>query len=348
MDNICHTLAGLAIGETGLKRRCTSRLAAATLMIGANLPDVDVLAYAISPLAALGFRRGWTHGILAMALWPLVLAGVMWGLEELTRGKGKGEGGKNGDSLPLSPSPFPRFRGLLLLSALSIWSHPLLDLLNTYGVRLLMPFSGRWFYGDTLFIVDPWVWLTLLAGVVLSWLAQRRGSPRPFRPGRIAGGAVLGYLVVMAMLGVMSRGAVRRSLAGEGLEVERLMVAPAPVHPLRKYAVAVVPGGYTTADVSWFLAQSPDGTPIRRAGPIVQWGGALEERGDSLPAARRAAATEVGRIFLSWARFPVFESGAEADCDAGMVCIRDLRYYRQGWAEVAVPVGAPLSSPATP
>ena len=37
----------------------------------------------------------------------------------------------------------------------------MLDWLNTYGVRLLMPFDGRWFYGDALFIVDPWVWLLL-------------------------------------------------------------------------------------------------------------------------------------------------------------------------------------------
>ena len=31
---------------------------------------------------------------------------------------------------------------------------PLLDWLNTYGVRFLMPFDGTWFYGDALFIID--------------------------------------------------------------------------------------------------------------------------------------------------------------------------------------------------
>src|SRR5690606_20069063 len=57
---------------------------------------------------------------------------------------------------------------ILLLSFIAVWSHPLLDWLNTYGVRLLMPFDGRWFYGDTLFIVDPWLWLLAAAGVVLA------------------------------------------------------------------------------------------------------------------------------------------------------------------------------------
>ena len=31
-----------------------------------------------------------------------------------------------------------------------------------------MPFDGRWFYGDALFIVDPWVWLLAAAPVVLA------------------------------------------------------------------------------------------------------------------------------------------------------------------------------------
>ena len=52
----------------------------------------------------------------------------------------------------------PPFRRLLVLAYVGVISHPALDWLNVYGIRLLMPFSPRWFYGDALFIVDPWVW----------------------------------------------------------------------------------------------------------------------------------------------------------------------------------------------
>ena len=83
MDNVCHTLVGLALAEAGLKRRAA--LGTATLLLGANLPDVDALAYAWGPVTALGFRRGWTHGALAMALWPLLLAGLMLFFEMLLR-----------------------------------------------------------------------------------------------------------------------------------------------------------------------------------------------------------------------------------------------------------------------
>ena len=69
MDNLCHTLVGAALAQAGLKKK--TALATAALVIGANLPDVDVLAYAWGPDTALGFRRGWTHGLLALALWPL-------------------------------------------------------------------------------------------------------------------------------------------------------------------------------------------------------------------------------------------------------------------------------------
>ena len=70
---------------------------------------------------------------------------------------------------------------LLLLSYIGVILHVLMDLLNNYGVRLLMPFSQRWFYGDVLFIIDPWLWIDLGAGV---WLARRRAPNWPSRAAR--------------------------------------------------------------------------------------------------------------------------------------------------------------------
>ena len=74
MDNLCHTLVGAALGEAGLKRR--TGFGSGTLMIASNLPDIDVLVFAtgIPPVA---FRRGWTHGVLADVLLPVVLTGAV-------------------------------------------------------------------------------------------------------------------------------------------------------------------------------------------------------------------------------------------------------------------------------
>lgn len=150
MDPIAHTLTGAALAETGLKR--TTRLATATLIIGANLPDIDVIATLWGSDHMLYWRRGWTHGVLAMAVLPLLLTALMMLWHRWHPPK-------------TDSAPDLNAGRLLLLSYLAVLSHPLLDWLNTYGVRLLMPFDGRWFYGDTLFIIDPWIWL--VAGTVL-------------------------------------------------------------------------------------------------------------------------------------------------------------------------------------
>jgi inner membrane protein len=40
-------------------------------------------------------------------------------------------------------------------------THPLLDWTNNYGIRPWLPWSGQWFYGDLVYIVDPYIWLLL-------------------------------------------------------------------------------------------------------------------------------------------------------------------------------------------
>jgi inner membrane protein len=172
MDPLAHTLLGATLAESGLKRR--SRYATATLLVGANLPDIDAVANLWGADVALHARRGVTHGVLAMVVLPLLLAAAVW---SWYRWRGSTVAGV--DAPPFRP------RAILALSFLGVLSHPALDWLNTYGVRLLMPFDGRWFYGDTLFIVDPWFWLLAAAGAVLA----RSGSAR----------AVAGWLLLAAL-----------------------------------------------------------------------------------------------------------------------------------------------------
>ena len=64
---------------------------------------------------------------------------------------------------------------------------------TSYGTRLLEPFSHRWFYGDTLFIMDPWIWLVLILGLEMSWRAERLGKNWT-RPAIWAFAAMLGYI----------------------------------------------------------------------------------------------------------------------------------------------------------
>ncbi len=75
MDPVAHTFTGAALAAAGLRR--ATPLATAALLIGANIPDVDVLSYFADEFKAVAFRRGWTHGVLALALWPFVVTGAL-------------------------------------------------------------------------------------------------------------------------------------------------------------------------------------------------------------------------------------------------------------------------------
>ena len=59
-----------------------------------------------------------------------------------------------------------RFGWLYAMAFVGCVSHPFFDWLNVSGIRLLEPFSSQWFYGDTLFIIDPWLWALLIAVLV--------------------------------------------------------------------------------------------------------------------------------------------------------------------------------------
>ena len=271
---------------------------------------MDVLAYFWGPAADLAFRRGWTHGILALVLWPFALTGAMLLLDRGIRGTSRA-----------SPRPNLVPGQLLLLSSVAILSHPVLDTLNTYGMRWLMPFSGRWFYGDTLFIVDPWLWLALGFGVMLS--RPRHGIARP---ARIALWVSFAYVAAMAASALAARRIAGSEIAAmSGEAVERLMVSPFPVNPFLRSVVVEQAEVYRTARFRWLAHRHLDSASIR----IFPKG-----RADH-PAVRAAAATTVGRRYLGWARFPAFQVEPAGGGDF-VVRIVDLRY--------GDPPGAPIGS----
>lgn len=281
MDNLCHTLVGAALAQTGLKRR--TGLATATLMIGANLPDIDVLALPFG--RATEFRRGWTHGVLALVVLPFVLTGIMLVWDRYTRRS------RGAERAPVVP------RELLLLSAVSILTHPALDWMNSYGMRLLMPFSGRWFYGDSLFIVDPWLLLVLGFGVWLSRRRERTSHPHPWRPARVA--LAVGGVYVVGMMGLqaIAEGVARRELAGSGRASRALIVTASPADPVRWRVYADDGARYWRGMVS--LAGKPG----------LTFGESPIEKNAADPAAIAAARSEPGRRFLSWARLPYYRIG---------------------------------------
>jgi inner membrane protein len=330
MDNIAHTLAGLALAEAGLKRR--TALGTVTLAIAANLPDVDALIYVFGDGPdALAFRRGWTHGPIAMIALPALLTAgmVLWD---------RAFGGKSGRRHTPVNSGW-----LLVLAVIGVMSHPLLDLMNTYGVRLLMPFSPRWFYGDALFIVDPWLWGVLGIGVLMSRRRARRirdasaGVARSgwrssrevptdarwaTRPALVAIVLFTAYTGAMLISGRLGRAVV--SEASQEGPATRTMIGPVPLNPLRRDVVREIGGAYELGALAF-------GTSSRYTTR------ATIDQGRNAPGVAAASLTPDGAKFLSWARFPFFQ--AEQIGDSIRVRMSDARYADErgrGWASVEV------------
>jgi inner membrane protein len=314
MDNLCHTLVGAALAKSGLERR--TALGAGTLMIAANFPDIDALAVPFGDIQ-LDIRRGWTHGVLAMLVLPFVLTALVALWHRVVR-KGVVHAGQ------------PAFDStqLFLLSLIGILSHPALDWMNTYGVRLLMPMSREWFFGDTLFIVDPWLLLALGAGTWWSWRARKSGRPRWTWGARAALAVSVLYIGAMRAMHDVGEQATRAELALEGAEYRRLMVAPEPANPLTR--AILVDEGETYRSGTVRFAPQPVIIWDPRAIPVNEW----------TAASRAAARTAHGARFLRWARFPFFVEHRRPDGRAD-VWIGDARYVRgerNSWASVTVTV----------
>ena len=184
MDNVTHTLAGLVAARAALylrSRHATRHSAAlpwATLTASAfanNAPDLDFLYRGITPgkLGYLLHHRGHTHTLLAtpaLALFCLVLVA---GLLRL-----------HGQQLPRREWGF-----LLGVSVAGGVLHVAMDFGNNYGVHPFWPIDNHWYYGDAIFIVDPWLML-VLGGLAFGATQSRLG--------RSLIGLILGGLLLIA------------------------------------------------------------------------------------------------------------------------------------------------------
>ena len=302
MDNLTHSLVGALIGQAGLKRK--TGLAMPALIIGANLPDVDAACFFwLEGVEHLGFRRGITHGPPALLLLPLILAGLLWGFDRWQAKRGKRPEGR----LPV------HFGWLYALSFIGCLTHPALDWLNVYGIRLLEPFSSQWFYGDTLFIIDVWLWALLIGSVWWSARrARRRGNCQ--RPARI------GIVVGLAYIGMNWLITSEREMRDSDVIAPDRKVIASPV-PFLFWEREMIIGGnghYQIVNPAIERLDFEDVTSEIEARYVQNVGECLVPFADTPlnPWDKQAEA------FLFWSRAPFAERAPD-----GSVILRDARFY---------------------
>jgi inner membrane protein len=360
VDNLTHSLVGLAAAKAGLER--TSPYATVVCVIASNLPDIDIVTLAEGPSVYLANHRGITHSLVGVLALGLALPALFFAVERLlARLRGQ--------------TPRARFKGLLVCSLALIASHPLLDWMNNYGLRPFLPWDGRWIYGDLLYIVDPWIWLVLggacflltartrpraaawaLLAFVLTYLfisfPRRFGAGLPFAAYAVWFGGLAAFIAVhwygiakrraglvasssLALVALYcgalalfhqsaladSRAAARSLAAADGEKVLRVAATPALADPLAWRCLAETDRSTLRFDLS--LGGKAPAENLRGLLKIEKPEGAARVL------VERASADEHARVLLDFARFPVARVLPAQDGE-WVVQFADLRFTEPG------------------
>lgn len=202
MDSITQaalgaSLAGAVVGKT---------LGRSSLLIGAvlgTLPDLDVVIDYGTAIANFSQHRGFSHSLLVLFPLSVMLA---WTLQRWRPALG--------------------YQRWLLLTALILLTHPLLDAFTTYGTQIFWPLAGPVAI-NSIFIIDPLYTLPLLAGIMIFLV---RGTATPaVTIGLAISTLYLGWTLAAQQI-ISSR--VDPALAEAGLQDAPRLVQPMPFNTL--------------------------------------------------------------------------------------------------------------------
>ncbi|MGE5645108.1 MAG: metal-dependent hydrolase [Acidobacteriota bacterium] len=299
MDPLTHTLTGLALSRAGLNR--VTAHATPLLLLAANAPDIDVVALAWGALPYLHYHRHLTHAFAAV---PLVALLPVPAVRLFVR--------KRFD-----------WKRAYVVSFAGVATHPLLDWLNSYGIRFLLPFSGRWFRLDLVNLGDLWIWAALLVAALAPLLGRLVSSEIGAKPGSGRGWAV----AALCFLAVYPFGRwllheraveVLNARLYEGAAPVRVAAMPDSFNPLRWRGIVETPQAYSIHDVNLAGEFDP-------AGGRILYKPEMGERENA--AARAARGTEAFRVFLDFSAYPYWRFAPAAGSeDAIRVEAMDLRF----------------------
>jgi inner membrane protein len=280
MFNSTHTLVGLGLARSGLDQWAPH--AVWTAAIAANLPDIDGISAFSGTANYLTFHRGITHGVIGILALSLILAAIMQRIAG-------------------------NFRTHFAVALIAMLTHPALDFANTYGIRPLLPFNGRWIYGDFMFVIDPWLDLLLIGGLIVSICLPRHRK-------RVA---ILGLMLAAVYVGgrIELRNIAVRQLQNFARHVDGYMnsaVSPQMLSPFAFTGIVETNNSVFNVDVNVFKGVGPELARI--------W------QSPETPAVRAARKAAAAKALLSFARFPVIQE--QAMSYGRRVEFIDFRFYR--------------------
>ncbi|MCG3181662.1 MAG: hypothetical protein BIFFINMI_04060 [Phycisphaerae bacterium] len=144
---------GVVVSEATFRGRI-GRSATLLGLLSAEMPDMDTLPgrFVHDPWFMMAFHRGLTHSFVMIPLLALLPAGLVW----LFRRR--------------------QFRLMYAVACLAMLTHPVLDLVTTYGTQIFWPITNHRFAFDFLPIVDMFYTPILLLAIVACAVVRRAGT----------------------------------------------------------------------------------------------------------------------------------------------------------------------------
>ena len=278
-----------------------SRLATPMLLVSGLAADLDWLAYLGGPRLFLAAHRTATHSLLGAAL---IACGDRRAFFSALLG-------------PALPAASVQFFPALIVCFAGAVVHLLLDLSTSYGVKLLWPFSGKWYAWDFAPSLDPVVLFLLLAAILLPRLfglvTQEISGRSKVHPGGRGTTAVL--LLVLLYFGGRAV-AHQNALALLNARVYRGEA------PLRSAAFPA------SSPLNWTgLVETPDAideVPVPLSGAFDPEAARPHFKPADSPALESARRSPAAQAFLAFARFPF---ATQEETPSGYrIEIRDLRF----------------------
>lgn len=200
MDTGTHIAMGVALGGLALidpviaSEPLTHKAVISGVLVGSLIPDVDTVLKFRNNAVYIRNHRGITHSMPAVALWPILLSGILYWIY-----------------------PDANLLHLWLWTFLAVFLHVFVDIFNSYGTQALRPFSHKWVALSVINTFDPIIFALHLIAFGVWW---KTGEPVPTMLGLLA------ILVLYYILRFAMKRAVTHAVEHTVPNAEEIFVAP--------------------------------------------------------------------------------------------------------------------------
>ncbi|MCC5797381.1 MAG: metal-dependent hydrolase [Methylophaga sp.] len=204
MDPVSQAVLGGAVGYLVAGKKAPRKAIIAGMVL-ATMPDLDIFIAHENDLDNMTNHRSWTHSWIVHTLLAPLMAWLIWRFDKTL--------------------DYSRWLAIVWLA----WvTHAGLDALTVFGTQLFWPFMPPPVFISSIFIIDPFYTLPLLAGCILMlWDSASKDNQQLMKAG-----IVVSHLYLVWGLGVQAvvTHQAKAALTSEGISTEKVLVTPTPLN----------------------------------------------------------------------------------------------------------------------